>query len=592
MKKTFGWLCLLVLAFGGGFDPISGPVQAQTPLPPPDLAAVLAEAGTARVVVALQPPLVGLRTAAQADQIAQTQDDILQELSAEDFTVIHRYETLPGLVGEVTAEGLEILLANPDVAAVALDLPVTAQTDEPALLHDYATTGLGLTFSGAGVNVAILDSGVDTAHVDLAGRVIGQHCFDRDGACPPGRTVESESAQDENGHGSHVAGIIASRGQTSPPGLAPGVGLVAVRVLSRSGTGYTSDVIAGIDWVVANQAGLNVKVMNLSLGGGSYEGVCDETDANTRLYATAVAAARQAGITIFAAAGNRGLTNQLMAPACVSGVLAVGNVYNANIGSFTWPTCVDTTTASDQITCSSNSSSALDLLAPGVQVTSTRLGGGQNIQSGTSMSTAYATGVAALLLEVRPELTPTEIETVLKETGRPVTDGRNGLVIPRIDPAAALQRVTGDETVTITGTILLQGRTDHRGTLLRLSESACAAASFGALAAVTAANGAFEIVLPAAHRYQCLQAQQPGYLAGQADLTRTGLGVATLPAGDVTADQRIDIFDLALVGNRYGQRDSLADLNANGIVDIIDLTLVALNYRRMGPITLGVAPAE
>lgn len=590
MKKVFNTIGWLVLVVGCWVGLSVQPIQAQDPVPP-ELTTALSGDETVRVVVALQPPEEGLRLAAQADQIAQSQEDILEELSPEEFTVIHQFETLPGLAGEVTAEGLETLLADPAVAAVALDLPVAAQLIEPALTRDLAATRPGLSFTGAGVNVAVLDSGVDTTHVDLADRIIAQHCFDRDGACPadPDRAVESELAQDENGHGTHVAGIIASQGQTSPTGLASGVGLVAVRVLSRSGTGYTSDVIAGIDWVVANQAQLNVKVMNLSLGGGSYEGICDETDANTRLYATAVAVARQAGITIFAAAGNRGLTEQLMAPACVSGVAAVGNVYTADIGSFTWPTCVDATTMTDQIACSSNSSVALDLLAPGVQVTSTRLGGGQSVQSGTSMSTAYASGAAALLLEARPALTPAELETVLIESGRPVIDGRNDRVIPRIDPAAALQRVIGDETVTIAGTIFLQGRTDHGGALLRLSESVCAAAAFGPPLTVTAVDGTFELVLPANHSYQCLRAEQPGYLAGQADLSRTNLGVATLPAGDVTADQRIDIFDLALVGNRYGQSDSLADLNADGVIDIIDLALVAVNYRRVGPITIGAA---
>ncbi len=587
MKKLFntiGWLVLAVGCWVGLSTQLS---QAQTPVPPPELTTALSGDGTARVVVALQPPEDGLRLAAQADHIAQRQADILQELSPEEFTVIHKFETLPGLAGEVTAEGLETLLADPGVAAVALDLPVTAQDNRLVFAHNLATAWPKSIFTGAGVNVAILDSGVDTVHVDLADRLIVQHCFDRDGACPPDRTVEGESAQDENGHGTHVAGIVASQGQTSPPGLAPGVGLVAVRVLNRSGTGYTSDVIAGIDWVVANQAQLNVKVMNLSLGGGSYEGLCDETDANTRLYATAVATARQAGITIFAAAGNRGLTEQLMAPACVSGVVAVGNVYTADIGSFTWPTCADATTMTDQIACSSNSSAALDLLAPGVQITSTRLGGGQSVQSGTSMSTAYASGVAALLLEARPGLTPDELETVLEESGRPVSDGRNGRVTPRIDPAAALQRLIGDETVTIAGTILLQGRVDHRGAILRLSESVCGPASSGTPLAVTAVDGSFEVVLPAGHNYQCLRVEQPGYLAGQADLSRTNLGVATLPAGDVTADQRIDIFDLALVGNRYGQSDPLADLNADGIVNIIDLTLVAINYRQVGPVAIG-----
>jgi subtilisin family serine protease len=477
------------------------------------------------------------------------------------------------------------------VAAVALDLPVAiASTENAAWNHLAGWPELG--FTGSGVNVALLDTGVDTGHVDLAERIIDQHCFDRTENCPPADTDESERAQDENGHGTHVAGIIISQGQTSPGGLAPEAGVVAVRVLGSSGTGFTSDVVAGIDWVVANQASLKVKVMNLSLGGGSYEGVCDGADANTMLYAAAAAAARQAGITIFAASGNRGLTDQMMAPACVSGIVSVGNVYQTDFGSFSWPTCLDTVTALDQVPCSSNSSAVLDVLAPGVQITSTRLGGGQSIQSGTSMSTAFASGVAALMSEAKPSLTPLELETALKETGLPVTDSRNDRVTPRIDAVAALDRVSDGQTTAISGTILLQGRTDHGKTQLSLSESPCSSSTTGSTSlAVTDVDGRFEITLPAGHNYRCLQAKQPGYLAGQAELPPDDVGVTTLPAGDVTGDQRIDIFDLALMGNRFGQNDPVTDLNADGIVNIIDLALAAVNYKKSGPVTLGLDAA-
>jgi hypothetical protein len=88
-----------------------------------------------------------------------------------------------------------------------------------------------------------------------------------------------------------------------------------------------------------------------------------------------------------------------------------------------------------------------------------------------------------------------------------------------------------------------------------------------------------------------LQATQPGYLAGQVELPPEDVGVTTLPAGDVTGDQRIDIFDLALLGNRFGQSDPVADLNADGIVNIIDLALAAVNYKKSGPVALGLDAA-
>jgi hypothetical protein len=204
------------------------------------------------------------------------------------------------------------------------------------------------------------------------------------------------------------------------------------------------------------------------------------------------------------------------------------------------------------------------------------------------MSTAYASGVAALMLEADPELTPEEIAAILKETGVPVTDSRNGQLTARIDPLAALARLADIDPVTIRGTILLQGRSDHSGTELLVSGSACGSdLSHGVVMAVTGPDGSFAVELSGAHQYRCLQARQPGYLSGLSGLPRTDLGTTTLPAGDVIGDQIIDIFDLAFLGSRYGQNHSLADVNANGIVDIFDLALVAANYRRAGPVILG-----
>ena len=133
-----------------------------------------------------------------------------------------------------------------------------------------------------------------------------------------------------------------------------------------------------------------MNVINLSLGGGSYRGACDEADANAELYAQAVESARNLGITLFAASGNNGLTEQMMLPACLSGVVAVGSTYDADVGLFSMGVCTDPQTAPDQVTCASNSSEALDLLAPGAVINSTALGGGQGQRSGTSMATAHA----------------------------------------------------------------------------------------------------------------------------------------------------------------------------------------------------------
>jgi subtilisin family serine protease len=566
------------------------PGRAQSPEAVEEVQMALATEPEARVVVALHPPVTAADADTQAEEIARSQDELLEEIIPQGFEPLHRFQTLPGLVGEVDEAGLQALLAHPEVAAVALDLPVEAALTESARFIGADLVWQDFGLRGAGVNVAVLDTGLDLGHVDLAGRVIGQYCFNRNGGCLPDHTPESSSAQDENGHGTHVAGIIGSQGQTSPAGVAPEAGLVAVRVLNNSGTGFSSDVLAGIDWVVAHQAELKVKLINLSLGGGSYSGVCDEADANTKLYAAAVTAAQQAGITLFAAAGNAGEADKMMAPACISGVVAVGNVYDSAQSRVSWPVCLDENVSPDQVACSSNSSSALDILAPGVMVNSTHLGGGQSSKSGTSISTPHVTAVAALLLQANPHLSPFELELALTQSGVPVTDLRTGRMTPRLDALAAVTQVTGSQDTMIAGTILLQGRNNHRGTQIFLSEAPCPTPRPLTPTLTTEANGHFEFSTPAGQRYRCLLAYQPGYLTIQVRSPRGDIGAISLLGGDVTGDNLVDIFDLALIGSRYGGNDPMGDINADGQVNIIDLVLTASNYGQKGPIEIAEEP--
>jgi subtilisin family serine protease len=566
---------------------LTSSVQAQSPDNPADITAAPTADESVRVIVALQAPQAGVEVGVRLQTVVQTQREVLAALPPNSFQVIHQYQALPGLAGRVTTQGLDALLDQPQVEAVALDLPVEAALIESVSLIGADIVWHQLGFTGAGVNVALLDTGIDTDHPDLADNLVAQKCFAQ-GACPPDNTDQGDSAEDGNGHGTHIAGIITGRGQTSPRGVAPDAGLVALRVMGDNGSGFTSDVISAIDWIIANQAELNVKIINMSLGGGAYSGVCDTADANTQLYAEAVRAAGQAGIAVFAAAGNSGLTDKMTAPACVSGVISVGSTYDADLGQVTLGGCTDEEAIVDQVACISNSSAELDLLAPGVAIDSTARGGGQKQESGTSMSTAHVSAVAALMLQAEPDLTPAEIETVLKETGLPVTDPRNGRVTPRVDALAAVSQITGNQTATISGTVLLQRRADHSGTRIFLSEGPCSTATFNSDAmTTTGTDGHFEIttVLSAAQNYQCLQVVQPGFLTGQHPAPTGDLGIITLASGDVTGDNVIDIFDLTFIAVRYDSDDSSADIVADGIVDIFDLVIVAGNYGQQGPLT-------
>jgi hypothetical protein len=227
----------------------------------------------------------------------------------------------------------------------------------------------------------------------------------------------------------------------------------------------------------------------------------------------------------------------------------------------------------------------LDLLAPGVLVRSTNLGGGETTKSGTSMSTPHAAGVAALLLQANPALGPAELEIILKETGRPVTDGRNGRVTPRLDALAAVTRVGIGQVTPISGVVLLQGRTDHSGTQIFLSRQPCSSSGGGEPTAVTNSSGQFEIEPSSEQPYLCLRAAQQGYLMAQKDSPQGEVGTIILPGGDVVEDGVINILDLAFMAIRYRSSNPAADVNADGEVDIFDLTIAASNYNQRGPVS-------
>jgi hypothetical protein len=204
------------------------------------------------------------------------------------------------------------------------------------------------------------------------------------------------------------------------------------------------------------------------------------------------------------------------------------------------------------------------------------------------MATAHATGVAALMLQAKPNLTPAEIETALAETGIPLTDARNGRITPRLDALAATLSITGGPIETmLTGTVLLQGRTDHSNTHIFLSQAACSTPlpANSVPNATTDAAGHFQITLAAGQTYQCLRAIKPGYLAGQRDSIAAEVGALTLPGGDITADGLIDIFDLATAASAYNTSQPEADIDASGQVDILDLAIIASNYKLVGPAT-------
>ena len=404
----------------------------------PEIRQRIEAAGEAEVFVTLATrPAAGERDmTARRRAVAEAGDTVLAALSPQHVRVHRRFTYVSGFTATVTAQGLEQLLASP--AVVGVDPP---RYGSAALAQSVPQIRADAVHrrddQGEGVTVAVLDTGVDPTHPDLAGSIIDQHCFCSDNCCPDGTKEQSGpgSAATAHVHGIHVTGIIVSKGIVAPTGVAPGARVLAVKVLDDSAKGLLSDWIAALDWIAANRP--DVQAINMSMeSDAQYTGYCDDTDGYTEAFAQVLAALRARGTLTFVASGNFGLHDGMAAPACVSSAVAVGAV-----------------TKHDTVAAYSDADSALDLLAPGgvsfwptpdpypEGIKSTGLGHSAAVLSGTSMATPHATGTAALLLSLDPTLSADALEGLLKSTGVPTHDQRNNLTFPRVNALAAMNAV-------------------------------------------------------------------------------------------------------------------------------------------------------
>jgi hypothetical protein len=379
--------------------------------------------------------------------IASVRDQVLERFRDREMTVQVRWNAVPGFAATVTPETLRQLTLDPDVASVEPDRPGEgALAQSVPLIHGDVVRNLG--FTGSGVTVAILDSGVLRTHSDLSSALVAEACFctnaDGTGCCPNGATSQfgTGAANDDNGHGTNVAGIVASRGQVSSYGVATGASIIAVKVLDSTNSFNTSSqVISGLDWIISNHP--EVRVVNMSLGtNAKFSGTCD---ASASPWASSINTLKQRGTVIVASSGNESSATMMRIPACVANTIAVGAVYDSAFGTST-AFCTDTT-AADKITCFSNASTALDLLAPGAAITSDGNGGGVSTYYGTSQASPHVAGAAAVLMQVDSALTPDQIESTLKSTGVPIFDSRNSTTYPRINLQAAYNAVPCRVTV-------------------------------------------------------------------------------------------------------------------------------------------------
>jgi hypothetical protein len=230
--------------------------------------------------------------------------------------------------------------------------------------------------------------------------------------------------------------VITGDGIVAPRGIAPGAKLVVVKVLDRFNRfSNTAQVVSALDWILMNHS--DVQVVNMSLGTDAlFSSTCDGAAAYTMAFAEVINSLTTRGTTVFASSGNQASASAIAVPACVEKTVAVGAVYDSNIGPFSF-NCSDPTTAADRVTCFTNSSSSVDVVAPGALITASARNGGVATGFGTSPACAHASATASLILETEPGISPSAIEQRLKTTGVTVQDPKNGLSFPRIDALAA-----------------------------------------------------------------------------------------------------------------------------------------------------------
>ncbi|MFW5748121.1 MAG: immunoglobulin-like domain-containing protein [Chloroflexota bacterium] len=416
-------------------------------IPPPqvddEVEATIAAEGEARVIVLLRDPQTG---AALPESVAASA--VLGTTTPEGVAVAHAFSG-GAFSGTLDAAGLAALRDNPGVARVYVDRPVEsfALRSVEAIRADQVQAGAvnGTPFTGAGVNVAIVDSGVNADNPDIAGSVVVEKCFVSIGEGCPGGGTEGDSAPDVSNHGTNVAGII-----TSPEGVAPDAGIVAIRVLDDFGRGTNSDWIRALNWIgdQVETSALNIDAVNLSLGTLDLyvtEQACIDSDP---LGLQAIERLNNLGVAVIAATGNQGNSLGISSPACLPGVIGVGAVYDSDLGAEPdfdtyfgqlgglWPDCVDDPTSAEQITCFTNSNDLMDVVAPGAQIIVARTGG-----SGTSQAAPHVTGVIALMRQADPSAQPSLIEDILKFTGPITFDPRNGESFRRVDALSAVEQL-------------------------------------------------------------------------------------------------------------------------------------------------------
>lgn len=315
------------------------------------------------------------------------------------------FSIIPGVAVDLTPKQIEEIAALENVSYIDHDgqAHIHLNTARPSFgvdqaVHEFKVTGnrngYFRRYSREDVVIAVIDTGIDSTHVDLAnGKVIGWH--DEINGRP--------APYDDNGHGTHVSSIAAGAGagKWKFRGVAFGAALVGVKVLNQNGSGSFSQIIAGIQWCVDNRREFNISIINMSLGGSSFQPLKD-----------AVNNAVHAGIVVCVSAGNEGPgTGTVGSPGDAEEAVTVGAMADLGKNGFYLANFSSRgPTADGRI--------KPDICGPGVDIMAARANTVDQYiaMSGTSMSCPFVAGVAALMLDADPNLAPQMVKNILLST--------------------------------------------------------------------------------------------------------------------------------------------------------------------------------
>ena len=322
-------------------------------------------------------------------------------------------EGIDALAGRIPVDKIWDTYELPGVVMIELDGILTTVNGDASALHGVDSVWADTGYDGAGSTVAIIDTGIDGTHVGLDDldddnstndpKIIGFY----DPVNNPDKVNGTEVfPYDDQGHGSHCAGTTAGTGAPTYEhvGMAPQAFLVGVKVLDAGGSGSFATVMAGMEWTVDNRYKFNIRAASMSLGGpGAIEWTSSEEDSVNR-YANEMMAA---GVAIFIAAGNNAVSAQIGTPGSAEDAITVGALdKNSAIAVY----------SSQGPTEEGRVKPNIAYVGSNVMSVAFNTGNGYTDMSGTSMATPGAAGVAALMYQANPDLSPFDIRNIMQET--------------------------------------------------------------------------------------------------------------------------------------------------------------------------------